>query len=299
MRTLFLLVLLYPLLGAAQDYIPMLQEGNTWSVDVEYVDPMPPNDCCLTITHQVNLGNTEIINGKVYYRLIVDENERCLLREEDGFVYKYDESNNIDRLLFDFTLEVGDIFNLNGSAYDEGAPCIPTAAPRDGIMEVVEISTQFIAGADRKVIIFNEPLPPSTYITWIEGIGNISGIDSIFGTIDGSSPGVLVCFSNNGETYFMNGATSCDNTTLGLDELSKEEIILYPNPVTSVSVLQIPKSFQADLLLVYDVSGKLVKEIVLDGNTHIINTMEYASGLYFYKLIENNQVLVSNKFIIK
>ncbi len=100
-------------------YIQMLQEDNSWSVDIHY-NPFNPTEppYAWTITEQISLGDIEIVDGLNYYRVWSGDQPTCLLREENGIVYKYDENEEIDKILFDFTLEEGDTFNLIDSAYN-------------------------------------------------------------------------------------------------------------------------------------------------------------------------------------
>ena len=304
MRTLFLLVLLYPLLGSAQDYIPMLQEGNTWSVDTYFnvYDPPSPDPCCYTITEVLSIGDMEIINGQEYQRMLYGTNDACLLREENGILYKYDTFNSTEKVLIDMSLTEGDVFNLIDTGYNSISPqCSPFSGGLNHSELIVEsVEHVLVAGLLRKVIVFDKWNSLfTTKITWIEGVGNVTGFDSFWEMIDITDGQLLVCFTTNGESYFFNDATSCDNTTLGLDDFSNEEVILYPNPVINISILQFPEDIGADTLLIYDISGKLVSEIKVDSNAHTINHMNYRSGLYFYKLVGTHEVLVSNKFIIK
>ena len=90
-----------------------------------------------------------------------------------------------------------------------------------------------IAGEMRKVITFAEG---NTFLEfqWIEGIGNITGFDLIWEALDITGGSLLVCFTNDVDTYYFNGANSCDNTTLGIDDLTKDNINRIANSIRGI-----------------------------------------------------------------
>ena len=290
----------------SQEYIPMLQEGNAWSVDLHYnfFDPPPNVPCCYTVSVQVSLGETIIINGLEYTQIYSNNNSSCLLREENGKVYKYDEAQQLDKVVFDFSLEAGDVFPLSGSVYEQFPYNISCASENffsivyENELHVSSIEYLQMAGETRKVINFEEGswLPYS----WIEGIGNVTGFDLMAEAIDITDYSILSCFTNNGITYFMFGATSCDNTTLYVPESLQNQIILYPNPVTKISILQFPETLEISSLKIFNEAGKLLKEETISKkNSYTLEAMQYSSGLYFYKVFSKGRLLKSDAFIVK
>jgi len=302
MKTVLLsLFVLFFGFARAQDYIPMLQENHTWSVDVYYgiLPPCDPDPCQYTVTSQISLGEIESIGGLDYYRVVSDNSNTCLLREDNGFIYKYDEDNLVDRLLFDFTLEVGDVFLFEDSAYNSPAHCMNHTYGFGGNnLEVTNVNFVELAGELRKVITFDQHGSFGNY-QWIEGIGNISGFDFMWAAIDFTDGSQLVCFETNGNSYFFNDATSCDNTTLGLTDLNKSKAVLFPNPVTNTSILQFSAEGVADMVQIYNVSGSMVKALRVTSDYVLIDVMDYRSGLYFYQVYSEENLLKTEKFIIK
>lgn len=275
-----------------QSYIPMLEEDHTWSVDV-YYDTFGGD--VYTITEQVTVSGAVVVNGKTYKQVFNNDGETsCLVREENGIIYQLDMINTTEIIKYDFTLEVGDTFDFTISEF-----CTFSDFSLFGPIEVVEVTTAFIAGENRKVIEFDYLRFTQENEQWIEGIGSISGFDSIGEATDYTNGTSLVCFDIAGTNYFFNGATSCDNTTLGIDDLSQVQIILYPNPVTSTSILQFSSEGIVDALKIYDISGKLVKEEKVSKDYVRIDAMQYRSGLYFYQVFSENELLKTEKFIIK
>ena len=289
LHNLTLLISIY----SYSQYLPMLEEGNTWSVDVYY-------DSWI-VTEQISFGDFEEVNGMDYYRVYSGEQATCLLREENGIVYKYDEYEEIDKILFDFTLEEGDTFNLIDSAYNSYGFCSTIGTdiwePELHVDTVEEIE---IAGELRKVITFLETGGGDfIQFQWIEGVGNITGFDLLWGWLDIGGDGKLVCFTTNGSTYHFNEATSCDNTTLSIGEQFKNQIILYPNPVVERSILQLPIEAEIDQIKIYTISGQLIKTENISSNNFILNSMNFANGLYLYQVFSKGEIIKTEQFIVK
>ncbi|NNM22770.1 MAG: hypothetical protein HKO54_04380, partial [Flavobacteriaceae bacterium] len=218
----------------AQPFLPMISEDHAWSIDI-YHEPFDPGceicDCCsYTITEQITIGEIVMVDGKTYNRVLRNEaGTSCLVREENGLIYKYSETTEVEVLYYDFTLDLGDTFFLPLEDQEycswEGFNNIVTE------MEVINVSVQNIAGEDRKVIEFDHANELGIEATWIEGIGSVLGFDPISETYDFTFGTALVCFTDNGIVTFFNGATSCDNTTLNVSDFELPEVVLYPNPV--------------------------------------------------------------------
>lgn len=293
MRSLYVLIgiVFITLSSIAQPYIPMINENHTWSVDIHYYTPGQPY---YIITQQLTYeGETVMVNGLTYRRIRrANSSSACLVREENGRIYKYSTSLNAEILMYDFTLEIGDtmILPLFDYCYDGGGTGqIP--------ITVVAVTTQNIAGQDRKVIEFDLSSMFGTEI-WVEGIGSIRGFDPYGEDVDFVEGTNLVCFTITDNTYFFNGADSCDNTTLEVSENSSEKIVLYPNPVTASSILQLPEALGVNHIKIFDVNGKLVRDESINKPYFMIEMMRYRSGLYFYQVYNENALVQTGRFII-
>ena len=297
MKTILLALSLFIIhYSYAQPYIPMLEEFHTWSVDVYYCPFVEPFEE-FTITQQLTVLGEIVVNGKTYKRVFNNYGETsCLVREENGIVYQIDENNSDEIIKYDFTLEVGETFDFFFTFYCSYGLTNNTSTT---ILEVTDVDVQFIAGQNRKVITFEQDPNGIGVETWIEGIGSLRGFDSVGVVWDITCGTLLVCFDIDGTNYFFNAATSCDNTTLGIDDLSQDQIILYPNPVTSTSILQFSSEGVVDMLRIYDLSGKLVKEEKVDKDYVLIDAMRYPSGLYFYQVFSEKQLIKTEKFIVE
>jgi hypothetical protein len=299
-RILLISFLFFLNISFAQPYLPVLEENNEWSVDIYYEPFKPPNPPYFwTITEQISVGGIVVIDGREYTQILRDEIPSCFLREENGVVYKYDENASIDRVLFDFNLNVGETFNLIGSAYDSYPYCSEIYSSLYEFELTVEtVETIELAGEMRKVISFEYAGGNSGEFRWVEGIGNITGFDLLWEAVDVTEGSALVCFTKNGTTYFFNNATACDNTTLYTPDNLKSEIVLAPNPVQDISILQLPSELNIDTVRIYDITGKVISEESITKNYITINAMDYASGLYFYQATSENEMIKTERFVV-
>ncbi|MBT0608919.1 T9SS type A sorting domain-containing protein [Aequorivita echinoideorum] len=270
----------------SQTYLPMLELGNVWNtVTYNYPDPVSISNQTYEITGQQTIGSF------TYYT--VDFSIfNWLLREDNGKVYCYNDSEGIDELLFDFTLEVGDEIFLDssnqaycytiGGVYIDGEP-----------ITVSSTSIQFIAGTNRKVIEFQ--YQGTQVETWIEGIGSLNGIyPYAFTNFD--SGAYLSCFTNNGNTHYFNGFTSC--AILGMNDIEIDKIKLYPNPVSANALLSIPAHIDIQNIKIFDVFGRLVKDERVDNKSISIDGSVYKSGIYVYQLFSRSKLVKTDKFVV-
>ncbi len=293
-RLLLFGILLCLNISLAQPYLPILDENHIWSVDVELC-PFGGGTYG-TLTHQVSLGGTTVINGKTYYTVVNNYGESCQVREEGGIVYKYKSFLNDEIPIIDMNLEVGNIFNVD---------LVEDYCSHGGgnnlffELEVFAVTTEFIAGQDRKVIELGDTGWPGYNIKWIEGIGSDKGFDSFGETVDITCDTKLVCFNDNGVITFFNGATACDNTNLSVPDSMKDHMVLAPNPVEDISILQLPSELNIDTVRIYDITGKVISVKTITKNYMTINAMDYAAGIYFYQALSVDKVIKTDRFIVK
>jgi len=277
-KILFAIILIVTTFSYSQEYLPMLEDGNAWGAKT--FDIYEP-----TIYYQFSLGEEVNTNNNTYKRIYLDGNPlECLIREDNGIVYHID-SNNVEKILLDFTLEVGDVFDRN-----------PISCFIGGYTEttVLSITYEFIAGENRKVLEM-EGFFDSEY--WIEGVGStIGGLYSGIEGIEGGS--YLNCFYHNGETFFFNNQTEC-NIVLNINDFNINDITLFPNPIIDSSILSLPTKAAIDYLKIYNISGRLIKEDIITSDNYILNNMDFSSGLYFYQVSSKGAVLKTAKFIVK
>lgn len=287
---LFLFIYSFNVSIFSQEYIPLLQEDNMWSFDLNVFNTNGGS----TVSYECLITNTEIINGQEYSIVTISpyldqSSYDCKLRESEGVVYQYNEDLNLDEILLDFNLEIGDIFDYVGHCF-----LIPVGGYEDSL-EVIDINIEFIAGEDRKVLTLRDSF--NWEEKWIEGIGSTFGIGPGYGDPDAFT--LLSCFTKNGITTLFNGAGACDNTFLRLDDITKDKVVLSHNPITTVSVLQLPQSIQNAIIKYYDLTGNLIQvKHITSNEVHIIKD-DFVAGMYFYQIESEDKVEYSGKFLVK
>lgn len=290
MRTLQLILVAFLLSISlnAQDYIPMLQDDNEWSFDFNCFSTDGP---CIT-SYKCTIIGTLTVDGVVYQNLLIEDylgntNYTCLLREDQGIVYYYNDSMAMEEVMLDFTLEVGDTFDFSSHCF---------LNPIGGTFTVEEIDIEFIAGENRKVLRLKEQ-GVNLDEFWIEGIGSTFGIGPGYGGPDSYT--LLSCFEKNGEITFFNEAPMCDNTFLSLDENSLTKLALIPNPVVDVSILKLPFIDEGSSFKIFDITGKLVEKKPIINKSVTIYNSDYPSGLYLYQVQVREGLIYSDKLIIQ
>ncbi|MBQ0786929.1 MAG: M28 family peptidase [Oceanihabitans sp.] len=81
--------------------------------------------------------------------------------------------------------------------------------------------------------------------------------------------------------------------SLGMETFSDSEIVLYPNPVKTNLVVDIPSISDAVVLELYDISGKKILAKTSSGSKTILDLSALSNGVYFLKARTNNKFKIS------
>ena len=152
-----------------ESYIPFVEKWKKWHVLGFNEGPAIPYD--------YEFGQSEsVIDGKTYYPLYLKTGEGTnwekslrfyLFREENRRVYLYDYETAQEHCVYDFTLEVGDTFDIGWG--DEADRCV-----------VTKVDYIDVKGSKLKTITFSSVNPADGCEpehkdhTWVEGIGDLS-----------------------------------------------------------------------------------------------------------------------------
>jgi hypothetical protein len=93
--------------------------------------------------------------------------------------------------------------------------------------------------------------------------------------------------------YYKIGVDSCgiaDNrTNTGFNNLSLgEDIMIYPNPVMDLLIVDIPSMQLIDRYAVYDIYGKQLISLSERENRYVIDFTSFKCGIYYLKLSSLN-----------
>lgn len=198
-------------------------------------------------------------------------------------VFAIDYGENLEHLLYDFTLLPGDLIPHSGGAT---VSFIDTIVTMDGVSRR---RWNILEGGDNASI--------------IEGIGGTNGLLS--NTLILEYPNVTLCFEGDlKQTIFINGDCHVPSDTcffLGLDDQSENKIEIYPNPVKVNSNLRImisPMTFQAmENIEILNIFGQQCAAISKK-ESNIVTISPSIPGIYFVRLNLKNCSTIIKKIIV-
>ncbi len=307
MKKLFLFFILFQSFTIinAQEF-SITDQGNRWGARFfdGFCDPDIPDTagCIETGLYGYRIQGETIINNITYAILEVtfiadppNWNPHSFIREENGVVYYYSETEG-EQILYDFTLEVGDIIDV-----DFGGDCF-NDENNNQMADVIDVSTQFIAGQNRKVITFDVYTSTNfseSYVQWIEGLGDTSDLLAPI-VVFCDTPVILTCFNDGNELFVFNEFEGeCDNL-LNIQENSQITTTLTPNPIVEQSLLTINNFQNNATITIYNLLGQRVDQKEVTNNSIEINRSVFPStGIYFYQVAQNGIIADTQKFIVR
>jgi len=248
------------------------------------------------------------IGSNTYHKLYKSANDMVLdageyiggLREDatTGRVYYYDQAAGSERMLYDFSLAVGDtVFNGSG-----GSP--------EGI--VYSVDTVTIASVARRRITFKFPGSSTPWGggTWVQGIGN-TGVGGLLGSVmaqptcDCATNTICLTLDGN-EKYHNASYASLDCSNIVSTSHASETILrsgtvsVFPNPVTGVSQIQITGKEKYLSLTISNMVGQLIKSIDVTNTADVmLDKNSFVPGIYIYHLQGEAGNTLSGKFVVE
>jgi hypothetical protein len=206
----------------------------------------------------------------------------AFLRQENERIYQYDIWDEMDTLLYDFDLQVGDFLPIT---YNNASSDI----------QINSITTIQVGTETRNVFHFNQG---NGIDSLIEGIGHNKGL---IGTMQPFEffEYELMCFSLDGTTYYPSIGAACD-LTVSSQEISKTiSSNLSPNPVVDFAQIEFSENVQIVNILAIDILGKKVilpfKKV--NQNTIEIDSRELTKGYYIINYQLDNNSYLTGKFL--
>ncbi len=227
-----------------------------------------------------------VINNFKYKQVIAElngelfNNTTLFIREDTIARRVYLMNRFTERVLYDFSLEVGD--TAPHYSFTQQFPIVQS------------IDTINIGGVLRKVINFSHSNDIDVWfsngtnymqeLSWIEGIGSTQGF--LFPFVESSEYGsfanVLVCYSSNDSIIYHNSHfTDCMPTNTITSPESTPSITAYPNPAKDRITLEFGEARFSTLRLV-NTAGATVLETALTGHDpqHTLQLKGLPAGIY-------------------
>jgi len=90
-----------------------------------------------------------------------------------------------------------------------------------------------------------------------------------------------------------------DNCTVGFEDVQEEkQIEIYPNPASDNFTIKLPESMKGAEVVVYDVTGKIVKQQTVNTKQLMIDVTAFSKGLYFATAQKGDRIL-STKLVVE
>ena len=184
----------------------------------------------------------------VSYDSLVSGNYAGLVREAGDRVYYVPPNSNSEGLLYDFALEAGEsTWIRNIFSFDDSVQ-----------VTILEVDTVEYMGVERRRL----AIEGINYDFWIKGIGSTMGpVHSQYEYFVVCPSWELLCFHHQNELlYIMPNMDECWLNTVGIDELSEQEIVLSPNPVLSGQAIRIQSPVKFVSIQIINNTGAVVYE---------------------------------------
>ena len=299
MKQKILLTLLFAVLVQfclGQEYHKLVDTNKIWStIILQQGNPI--------YSYFTKFSEDTIIGGENYKRIFKSTDSSLwthigFVREDSLKRIYFRDTLNSEGLVYDFDVNIGDTINF----YNPFKPYYLY----DSLILVDSIYQVNIDGTLRNAIDIVVSGDPFSYAreTWIEGIGNT------FGILEGGYvlAGIvgydfrLLCFYENGTLLYQNPLYPyCyypTNTNDYLDNKTKKEFIIYPNPAYNKIYVECDTKLENIYLEIYNIWGQIEKKLKIN-NEVIYLDESLKDGLYFCILKdESNNILAKTKLII-
>ena len=81
-------------------------------------------------------------------------------------------------------------------------------------------------------------------------------------------------------------------------EYDVSQITVYPNPASEDVFFNLG-TVQADQIQIMDITGRVINTINVTSSIEMLDVRDYQSGVYFYSVIKEGNLLTTEKFIVK
>lgn len=264
-------------------YVPMAIEGAHWAMDAYQGDNGV--SWYMGRYHYLVHGDS-VVNGYSYKKLYSCPKLVALIRDDTTFrkvmLFPLDtQTTNMfslsicpgvrEVLLYDFNLSVGDTLKNCWQANR-----LSLWGP-NAVLRVASNDTMTLFGKNRNVLWTN-------FGSLVDGIGNPrTGIfphNCLFET----------CFRL--AYYNVLNVTGCADPKVGLEDIGNPilEARIFPNPVQHIIQIRIPDvAMRKTYFSLCDLTGRVLKKGVFEGNQHSISVDDMANGVYMLRLESQNQ----------
>ena len=206
----------------------------------------------------------------------------AFLRSQNGNIYKWNSESNMEELLYNFDVSVGEIFQISTSIITEE-------------LFVSDISTMLLGGIERKVISTTNVDGIEVFPEIIEGVGSSygpwhSGGPPLDGTI------TFQCFAldevsfevNSIEDWWLTSSTTNCEFVVDVPEIQElPNIFIYPNPASSEFFIK--SEIPILKILLRDLVGEKLIEVSEGKYNFQLDLSRLPTGMYICELTLANK----------
>lgn len=81
-------------------------------------------------------------------------------------------------------------------------------------------------------------------------------------------------------------------------DIENNNSIIFPNPISENSTIELNSNSTSCIIEIYNLSSNLVKRFSSNSQSVTINKKDFSQGMYFYKILDNNNKQYTGKFIV-
>jgi hypothetical protein len=259
-----------------------------------------------------------MVNDTVCTKIIVeyhnDKKEIKYMGDEyifstEDHVYNYHHGRFY--LLYDFSLQVGDTVVLTPgsncnlySQLESSDTDFLNAIHRKHIVtekDSIEIGNKKYLFIKMGFIFEDDSVIP--YLTFrssiiVKGIGSFGFLTgTLFTGIESGYYGPLRCYSDSSVAYTTE--IPCDMLTSSNIELNKNsKVCVYPNPVTSNSLINFPNEMKNDVVIeIIDATGRIITSTETCEDHVVIGSENFTTGVFFYRVYSKDGFIGSGRFV--
>ncbi len=198
----------------------------------------------------------------------------------------YLHKSGVDNLAYDFNLNVGDTLKTCLTGYSVG-------------VRIYSIDSVLVGNQYHKA--FNTGcIGTGGYYKLIEGIGSMFGaFEPIVCPFEMGSD--LYCVRIGTTTaWALSSQYNCDlGASIPDNFIKTNKVVIFQNPFSNETTLTFKTVLNKVNLIIYNSAGQVVKQIKnISGQSYILNRENLEAGIYFLRVLENNNVVATEKFII-
>ncbi len=274
-RVLILSLVLFPLWGNTQSFVDTL---NRWH-ETYWCNGF--DGSFYSETTAFAFQGTETVNDQLYSKLLEsadtifseDEFTGLYYREDSlGRVFFYHPSMVTEVLIYDFLLEMGDLF--------EARPNV--------ILEVILVySIMLMDGSERRRLVLRNVDPPFLTVAWIEGMGGTEATMDPYNwlfTLDCGKE--LACYYRKGEMLYAPGDCKLGSVSINDVETTAPPPLprVFPNPVSDFVTIEMPEpgAFDGEI---FDITGRRLTARTFRQTTQM-DLSDLPAGCYHLRLTE-------------